>query len=147
MARSLNDVTLLGNLGADPDVRATSNGSQVASFSVATSTSYKVNNEWKEKTQWHRVVAWQNEKGPQLVDIAAKMRKGDCVLIKGMIEYRTWLDKENVTRHTTEIKASVVVPLSTRDDTARAATPAQRPATSTNFAEPPMDFDVDEPPY
>jgi single-strand DNA-binding protein len=61
VSRSLNKATLIGNLGADPEVRSTTNGSRVATVSLATSRRWKgQNGEWQEKTEWHRVVAWNN---------------------------------------------------------------------------------------
>jgi single-strand DNA-binding protein len=106
LARSLNKVTLIGNLGADPEVRSTANGSRVATLSLATSRQW--NNqagEKQEKTEWHRVVLW-NSKISKLADVAEKyLKKGDRVYIEGRIEYRTWDDREGNTRYTTEINA------------------------------------------
>src|SRR5688572_8192311 len=102
---------LIGNLGADPEVRSTANGSRVATLSVATSRQW--NNqagEKQEKTQWHRVVMWNNNKGTGLADFAEKyLKKGDRVYVEGEIEYRTWEDREGKTRYTTEIKAREVM--------------------------------------
>ena len=91
MSRSLNKVQLIGNLGADPEVRSTNNGSRVATLSVATSRQWTGNGgEKQEKTEWHRVICWNN-KGSGLADIAEKyLKKGDKVYIEGRIEYRTW---------------------------------------------------------
>ncbi len=111
MSRSLNKVMLIGNLGADPEVRSTANGARVATLSIATSRQW--NNqagERQEKTQWHRVVLWNNSKGSGLVDFAEKyLKKGDRVYVEGEIEYRTWEDREGKTRYTTEIKAREVM--------------------------------------
>ena len=84
MSRSLNKVILIGNLGADPEVRSTSNGSRVATLSVATSRQWKnQSGEKQEKTEWHRVVLWNN-KGSSLADIAEKYcKKGDKVYVEG----------------------------------------------------------------
>ena len=72
MSRSLNKAILIGNLGADPEVRSTSNGSRVATLSVATSRQWKNQaGEKQEKTEWHRVVLWNN-KGSNLADIAER---------------------------------------------------------------------------
>ncbi|HEY2824265.1 MAG TPA: single-stranded DNA-binding protein [Gemmatimonadales bacterium] len=115
MSRSLNKVMLIGNLGADPEVRSTANGSRVATLSVATSRQW--NNqagEKQEKTEWHRVVLW-NSKGSQLADIAEKyLKKGDKVYIEGRVEYRQWDDREGKTRYTTEINARELVMLSAK---------------------------------
>ena len=118
MSRSLNKVLLIGNLGADPEVRSTANGARVATLSVATSRQW--NNqagERQEKTQWHRVVLWNsgNKKGMGLADFAEKyLKKGDRVYVEGEIEYRTWEDREGKTRYTTEIKGFQVMPLGSK---------------------------------
>ena len=115
MSRSLNKVTLLGNLGADPEVRSTANGTRVATLSIATSRSW--NNqagERQEKTEWHRVVLWNN-RGSGLADVAEKfLKKGDKVYVEGRIEYRTWEDRDGKTRYTTEINAREMIMLSPR---------------------------------
>src|SRR5438094_8204924 len=94
---------LIGNLGADPEVRSTNNGSRVATLSLATSRQWTgQGGEKQEKTEWHRVVCWNN-KGFQLADLAEKyMKKGDRIYVEGRIEYRTWEDREKQTRDTTE---------------------------------------------
>ncbi len=104
MSRSLNKVTLIGNLGNDPEVRSTSGGNRVATFSLATSRSWtSPSGERQEKTEWHRCVVW-NTKGSQLADIVEKyVHKGDKIYVEGRIEYRQWQDKENQTRYSTEI--------------------------------------------
>jgi len=115
VSRSLNKVTLIGNLGADPEVRSTANGSRVATLSVATSRQWNnQSGERQEKTEWHRVVLW-NSRVSQLADLAEKyLNKGDRVYIEGRIEYRTWEDREGKTRYTTEINAREMIMLSAR---------------------------------
>jgi single-strand DNA-binding protein len=115
VSRSLNKVMLIGNLGADPEVRSTNNGSRVANLSLATSRQWSSPaGEKQEKTEWHRVICWNN-KGAQLADLAEKyMKKGDKVYIEGRIEYRTWEDREKQTRYVTEIIAREVILLSPR---------------------------------
>jgi single-strand DNA-binding protein len=110
VSRSLNKVTLIGNLGADPEVRSTSNGSKVATLSVATSNQWKdKSGEKQEKTEWHRVVLW-NTQYSKLADIAEQYcKKGDKVYVEGAIEYRSWQDREGQTRYTTEIKANEII--------------------------------------
>src|SRR3954469_1097139 len=104
MSRSLNKVTLIGNLGNDPEVRATTGGNRVATFSLATSRSWNdASGSKQEKTEWHRCVVW-NTKNSQLADIVEKyVKKGDKIYVEGRIEYRQWQDKENQTRYSTEI--------------------------------------------
>ena len=115
MSRSLNKVTLIGNLGADPEVRSTSNGSKVATLSVATSNQWKdKSGEKQEKTEWHRCVVW-NTKGSQLADIVERyVKKGDKLYVEGRIEYRQWQDKEGQTRYSTEINVRELIMLSSR---------------------------------
>lgn len=115
MSRSLNKVTLIGNLGADPEVRSTNNGSRVANLSLATSRQWTgQGGDKQEKTEWHRVICWNN-KGAQLADLAEKyMKKGDKIYVEGRIEYRTWEDREKQTRYVTEIIAREVILLSPR---------------------------------
>ena len=104
MSRSLNKVMLIGNLGSDPEVRSTTSGNRVASFSLATSRQWNSQNgEKQEKTEWHRCVVW-NTKGTGLADVVEKYcKKGDRIYVEGRIEYRQWQDKENQTRYMTEI--------------------------------------------
>ncbi len=117
MSRSLNKATLIGNLGADPEVRSTTSGARVATISLATSRRWKgQNGEWQEKTEWHRVVAWNN-RGSTLADVIEKYcKKGDKLYVEGNIEYRTWQDREGQTRYTTEINAREIILLSGKGD-------------------------------
>jgi len=104
VSRSLNKVMLIGNLGSDPEVRSTTGGNRVATFSLATSRQWNSQNgEKQEKTEWHRCVVW-NTKGTGLADVVEKYcKKGDRIYVEGRIEYRQWQDKENQTRYSTEI--------------------------------------------
>jgi single-strand DNA-binding protein len=104
VSRSLNKVMLIGNLGSDPEVRSTTGGNRVATFSLATSRQWNSpNGEKQEKTEWHRCVVW-NVKGTGLADVVEKYcKKGDKIYVEGRIEYRQWQDKENQTRYSTEI--------------------------------------------
>ncbi len=106
MSRSLNKATLIGNVGQDPEVRATQNGGRVATFSLATTRTWNgPSGDRQEKTEWHRCVVWNTgTKGQGLADVVEKyVKKGDKLYVEGRIEYRQWQDKENVTRYTTEI--------------------------------------------
>ena len=113
MSRSLNKVTLIGNLGNDPEVRSTTGGNRVATFSLATSRSWNDQSGTRqEKTEWHRCVVW-NTKGSQLADIVEKyVHKGDKLYVEGRIEYRQWQDKEGQTRYSTEINVRELIMLS-----------------------------------
>jgi len=117
VSRSLNKVMLIGNLGADPEVRSTSNGSRVATLSLATSRQWTTKaGEKQEKTEWHRCVVW-NQGGSGLADVVEKyLKKGDRVYVEGRIEYRSWQDKEGQKRYSTEINVRDMVMLSGRGD-------------------------------
>jgi single-strand DNA-binding protein len=118
VSRSLNKVVLIGNLGQDPEVRSTANGGRVANFSIATSRQWGgQGGDKQEKTEWHRVVAWNNTRGSGtgLADIVERYcKKGDKVYVEGRIEYRSWQDREGQTRYTTEIIAQDLILLSGR---------------------------------
>src|ERR1700709_1753219 len=110
VSRSLNKVTLIGNLGNDPEVRSTTGGNRVATFSLATSRSWNdAAGAKQEKTEWHRCVVW-NTKGSQLADIVEKyVKKGDKLYVEGRIEYRQWNDKAGQTRYSTEINVRELI--------------------------------------
>ena len=133
MARGVNKVILIGNLGADPEVRSTSNGSRVATLSLATSRQWKnQSGEKQEKTEWHRVVIWNN-KGSNLADIAERYcKKGDKIYVEGSIEYRSWQDKEGQTKYTTEIRVNELILLSGRGGDAEGDAPAPRMAAASS---------------
>lgn len=112
MSRSLNKVTLIGNLGNDPEIRTTSSGSKVAQFSIATSRQWNsASGEKQEKTEWHKCVAWnQGTRGTGLADIIEKyVKKGDKLYVEGRIEYRQFEDKEKQTRYVTEINVREIL--------------------------------------
>jgi single-strand DNA-binding protein len=112
VSRSLNKVQLIGNLGNDPEVRSTTGGNRVATFSLATSRSWNdQSGNRQEKTEWHRCVVW-NTKGSQLADIVEKyVKKGDKIYVEGRIEYRQWQDKDGQTRYSTEINVRELIML------------------------------------
>ena len=112
MSRSLNKVTLIGNLGNDPEVRSTTGGNRVATFSLATSRSWNdAAGSKQEKTEWHRCVVW-NTKSSQLADIVERyVKKGDKLYVEGRIEYRQWQDKDGQTRYSTEINVRELIML------------------------------------
>ena len=99
---SMNRVTLIGRLGKDPEIRTTQSGSNVASLSVATSEKWKDRHsgETQEKTEWHRIVIWNEN----LVEIARKWaKKGTLALIEGALQTRKWSDNTGADRYSTEI--------------------------------------------
>src|ERR1700693_5681469 len=102
MAGSVNKVILIGNLGADPEIRRTQDGRPIANLRVATSESWKDENtgERREKTEWHRVVIFS----AGLAKIAEQyLKKGSKVYLEGQLQTRKWTDKENVERCSTEV--------------------------------------------
>ena len=112
MARSLNKVTLIGNLGNDPEIRTTTGGNKVANFSLATSRQWNsASGEKKEKTEWHKCIAWnQGSRGTGLADIIERyVKKGDKLYVEGSIEYRQYEDKEKQTKYVTEINVREVI--------------------------------------
>jgi len=104
MARGVNKVILIGNLGADPETRTMPSGMTVANLRIATSESWKdkQSGEQKERTEWHHVALFG-----RLGEIAAEyLRKGSQVYIEGALRTRKWQDKEGRDRYTTEVVAS-----------------------------------------
>jgi single-strand DNA-binding protein len=101
MARGINKVILIGNLGADPEVRHTQGGNAVANLSLATSETWrdKTTGETRENTEWHRVVMFG-----RLGEIAGEyLKKGSKVYIEGRLQTRKWQDRDGNDRYTTEI--------------------------------------------
>jgi single-strand DNA-binding protein len=102
MAGSLNKVTLIGNLGKDPEIRSTSDGREIASFSIATSERWKdkMSGEQKEKTEWHRIAVF-NENLVRVVK--SYVKKGTKLYIEGALQTRKWVDNAGQERYTTEV--------------------------------------------
>ncbi len=112
MARGVNKVILVGNLGRDPEVRYSPNGSAVANITLATSESWKdkTSGEKQEKTEWHRVVFFG-----RLAEIAGEyLKKGAQIYVEGRLQTRKWQDKEGHERYTTEIVAGEMQMLGSR---------------------------------
>lgn len=102
MALSLNKVTLIGNVGRDPEIRTTSDGKEIITLSLATSDSWKdkITGERKEKTEWHRVVVFSEG----LVGvIKAHVKKGSRLFIEGSLQTRKWQDASGIEKYSTEI--------------------------------------------
>jgi len=100
----LNEVRLIGNLGKDAEVSYTPSGIAVANLSLATTERWtdKTTGETREKTEWHRIVCFD-----KLAEMVGKMyKKGKQVFASGTLQTRTWVDKSDITRYTTEIKAT-----------------------------------------
>lgn len=102
MAGSVNKVTLVGNLGRDPEVRSTQDGANIVQLSLATSDRWKDRNtgEQRERTEWHRVVIFNENLGR----IAEQyLRKGSTCYIEGQLQTRKWTDNQGVEKYTTEV--------------------------------------------
>ena len=102
MAGSVNKVTLIGNLGRDPEVRFSQNGDKIANISIATSETWndKATGEKREKTEWHRVVIFNKF----LADITEKyLKKGSKVYLEGALQTRKWTDNSGVEKYSTEV--------------------------------------------
>lgn len=139
MAKGINKVILIGNLGQDPDVRFMPNGNAVANVTLATSESWKDKNtgETQERTEWHRVVFFR-----RLAEIAEKYcKKGSRIYIEGKLQTRKWKDKNDQDRYTTEIVADQMQMLDGRSD----GRPAQNSAPSSSAPAHEPDFDDDIP--
>lgn len=102
MAGSVNKVILVGNIGKDPEIRQTNDGKKVASFSLATSESWKdrMSGERRERTEWHRVVIFND----RLVDVTERfLKKGSKIYLEGALQTRKWTDNNGQERYTTEV--------------------------------------------
>jgi single-strand DNA-binding protein len=128
---SVNKVILIGNLGKDPEIRTTPQGTSLARFSLATTTAWKdASGAKQERTEWHEIVAWE-----KLAQICGEyLHKGKMVYVEGSLQTRSWEDQNGQKRYKTEIKASNVVMLSRREDGVRAG--AGSPASEVAEAAP-----------
>ena len=148
MARGINKVILVGNLGADPETRYMPSGSAVTNLSVATSESWKdkQTGEQTERTEWHKVVMFD-----RLAEVAAEyLRKGSQVYIEGKLQTRKWQDRDGNDRWTTEIRANEMQMLGVRGGSGGGgsfggAPPQQGGGSSTPPKSAPDDFDDDIP--
>lgn len=135
---SLNKAMIIGRLGQDPEVRYTQSNTAVATLSIATNERFKDSTgEWKERTEWHRVVA-----GGRTAEICQEyLKKGSQVYIEGPIQTRKWEDKDGQTRYTTEIKALVMRMLDSRGDSEAPGKPDSAQPVSSNVD---LDEDFDD---
>lgn len=161
MSGSLNQVQLIGNLGADPEVRYMSSGGAVANISIATTEKWKdkATGEPKEQTEWHRVVIFG-----KLAEIAGEyLRKGSKVFIEGGLRTRKWTDQQGVERYTTEVNVGMngrMIMLSSANENRQAGGQQQGGGQQQQFSggaqsrpqqqapgnnPPPDDFDQDIP--
>jgi single-strand DNA-binding protein len=143
MARGINKVILIGNLGKDPEVRYMANGGAVCNVTLATTESWKdkQSGEQKDKTEWHNIVFYR-----RLAEIAGEyLRKGSQIYVEGKLQTRKWQDKNGNDRYTTEIIANEMQMLGGRGgstDFAPASSRASQPAPATAAGD---DFDDDIP--
>ncbi|PIR20653.1 MAG: single-stranded DNA-binding protein [Deltaproteobacteria bacterium CG11_big_fil_rev_8_21_14_0_20_47_16] len=138
---SLNRVMLIGNLGADPEVRYTPGGQPVATFNIATTERWTDKGGQKqEKTEWHRIVVW----GKQAENCKEYLSKGRPVFIEGRLQTREWNDKEGKKRWTTEVVASLVQFLGTRSGSDRPSSGADAGPSMSAGADNVPGFDVNE---
>ena len=126
----LNKVTLIGNLGRDPEVRHFEGGSMVAKFSVATNENYKDRNgEWQTRTEWHDIVCWSG-----LAERAERiLKKGFLVYIEGKLTTRKWQDKDGNDRYTTEIVANTFKSLEKRESSSQGIADTGFPSIEDRF--------------
>ncbi len=155
MARGINKVILVGNLGNDPEVRATTTGSRIANISIATSDSWTDKNtgQKQERTEWHRVVFFN-----RLAEIVEQyLTKGSKVYVEGALRTRKWQDQNGQDRYTTEIVASEMQMLDSKggmgggaDQNFQSTAPmdppaAKQPVAAAAAAGPDINFDDDIP--
>ena len=113
-SRGVNKVILIGNLGADPEVRYTPDGAPVANFNLATSESWndRSSGEKQERTEWHRLVVWR-----KLAEIAGQyLKKGSKIYIEGKLQTRSWEDQSGQKRYTTEVVVNELQMLDSRGE-------------------------------
>lgn len=154
MSHGINKVILIGNLGADPEVRVTPSGDAVAALRLATSESWKdkQTGELVERTEWHRVILWR-----RLAEIAQQyLHKGSRVYIEGKLQTRKWQAQDGSDRYTTEIQGNEMqmldgrptdsAPREERSSTAETRSPTVRPKDQDQaISQAPSDFDDDIP--
>jgi single-strand DNA-binding protein len=132
MSRSLNRAQLIGNLGADPEIRSTPSGTRVATLSVATSRRWTDRGgQQQEKTEWHRVICWD-----ALAEICESyLKRGDRVYVEGRIEYRQWEGQDGQTRYTTEIRAREMIMLGGRGEAAQRGPPERAAPPQDDYSD------------
>ena len=132
MAKGLNKVLLIGRLGADPEIRYTSDGTAVANFNMATNRPIKRGEQWEEETDWHRIVAWR-----RLAEVCGEyLRKGSNIYVEGQLRTRSWEDRDGNKRWTTEVVARDMIMLDSKGDRVSGA------GTDLEPPQPPIEDDV-----
>jgi single-strand DNA-binding protein len=138
MARSINKVILIGNLGKDPEVRYTGSGVAVATFTLATNESWRdADGNTQERTEWHNLVAWR-----KLAEVCGEyLKKGSKIYVEGRLQYRTYDDKNGVKRYVTEIVMDQMVMLDGRNRDAAGGGPDPGPSAPPSAPAPPAKDD------
>ena len=145
----VNRVTLIGNLGRDPEIRTLETGAMVAKFSVATDEGYRdTSGNWVDRVEWHEVVAWR-----QLAERAqAALKKGMLVYVEGKLSTRKWKDQNDVEHYRTEVVASYFRILNSRgldkpgaDPSVQQAAPVQETHSEGGTAFPENSYEEDLP--
>lgn len=136
---SLNKVMLIGRLGKDPDVRYTQSNTAVANMSLATSERFKDRSgEWKEKTEWHKVVAW----GRTAEVCQEYLSKGSQIFIEGSLQTNKWEDKDGNTRYTTEVKTFRMQMLDSKGENSGQSGGGQPVSSNVNLDDEDIDDDL-----
>jgi len=144
MAKGINKVILVGRLGNDPDVRTGPSGVAVANISLATSDSWqdKQSGEWRERTEWHRVVFFR-----RLAEIVGQyLHKGSQIYVEGSLQTDKWQDQQGIERYTTKIMAREMQMLDSRTDSPNYGTPAAAGGNYSPYAQQPSSGGYSAPP-
>ena len=143
-SRGLNKVQIIGNLGRDPEMRFTQDGTPVTNFSVAVNDSWQGRDgEQRERTEWFRVVAWR-----RLAEISNEyLRTGRKVYVEGRLETRQWQDQEGNDRYTTELIARELLMLGGRDDVDPPSDTRQEPVTDSSISNDNNEITADDLPF
>jgi len=125
----INRVTLIGNLGKDPELRHLENGAAVAKFSLATNESYRdKDGNWQDTTEWHEIIVWR-----QLAERAvAGLKKGDTIFLEGKLSSRNWQDQQGTNHRTTEVVANYFRKLIKRDSESSGTDSKTKPESRSN---------------
>lgn len=136
---SVNKVILVGNLGADPELKYTPSGAAVTTLSLATNEMWKDDQgNRQERTEWHRVVLWR-----RLAEVAGEyLKKGSKIYIEGRLQTRSWEDKDGIKRYMTEVVGDAMTMLDSRDG--GSAKPSSPPPMSDADAPPPSGKEMTE---
>lgn len=126
----INKVTLIGNLGKDPEIRHFEGGGKVTKFSLATNENYQdKNGEWQSQTEWHSIICW----GRLAESAEQRLKKGMQIYCEGKITYRKWQDKEGIDRYSTDIRVSTFRILEKRESGATGLPDAGFPSIEDRF--------------